>query len=109
MLMLLSEEGHCWVFPAVSCRRSWTQLLHHTESILGIESCVRLWMAVEVSWGPELLLSLYAHATQPGLRTQGAHHHHEHSAVVSSISHGRKDEIVFSMGSSESSTGSLVA
>lgn len=30
-LLLLLWEGDCWVFPAVSCCRSWTQLLQHTE------------------------------------------------------------------------------
>lgn len=34
---LLSWEGGCWVFPAVSCLRSWTQLLQHAQSTLEIE------------------------------------------------------------------------
>lgn len=29
--------GDCWVFPAVSCLRSWTQLLQHIESTLEIK------------------------------------------------------------------------
>lgn len=36
-LLLLLWEGDCWVFPAVSCSRSCTQLLQHTESTLEIE------------------------------------------------------------------------
>lgn len=92
-LLLLPWEGDCWVFPTVSCCRSWTRSLHRTESTLGIKGFVPLWMAVEISRAPEPLLSLHVHATQPGLRTRGALHHHKHTTAVSNSSHGGKDGI----------------
>lgn len=54
-LLLLLWEGDCWVFPAVSCSRSCTQLLQHTESTLEIEGFFpSIYLAVEISQSPEL-------------------------------------------------------
>lgn len=103
-LLLLSWEGDCWVFPAVSCCRSWTQLLQHTESTPEIKVFFpAIWNYPE-PWAT-LPLSLHVHSTQPGLCTCGAVHHHERTTAVSSSSHEGKDGFFFSVGSGKSSAG----
>lgn len=108
-LLLLLWEGDCWVFPAVSCGRSCTQLLQHTESTLEIEgffSFIWLLKLVRVLSCPTTE-SAYAFHTTRTLHMWSSAKHHKHTTAVSSSSHEGKDGIFFSVGSGKGSAGRL--